>query len=156
MESEKIKFRMKKHHPNFASETIKYLRMKKLFLSAALCLATLYAFGQSDGDSETPVMVGMDVHKKEIISSTDTQERSLQYWEVEAYVHPTSGEVEVNLYNIGNAAISLVNANGKVVDSTEVDTNIPSTVTLQVDGSSNVYYIVVSSPMIYAEGSFEI
>ena len=147
---------MKKHHPNFASETIKYLRMKKLFLSAALCLATLYAFGQSDGDSETPVMVGMDVHKKEIISSTDTQERSLHYWELDAYVYPTSGIVEVSLYNIGDATISLVNANGKVVDSTEVDTNIPSTVTLQIDGSNNVFYIVVLSPMIYAEGSIEI
>lgn len=130
--------------------------MKTLFLSAVLCLATLCASGQNSGDSVTPVPVGLTVHKKEAITSTDTQERSLHYWEVEVYAHPTSGEVEVNLYNIGNAAISLVNANGKVVDSTEVDTNIPSTVTLQVDGSSNVYYIVVSSPMIYAEGSFEI
>lgn len=130
--------------------------MKTLFLSVALCLATLYAFGQNSGDSVTPVPVGLTVHGQESITSTDTQERSLHYWEVDAYVHPTSGEVEVNLYNIGNATVSLVNANGKVVDSTEVDTNIPSTVTLQVDGSSNVYYIVVLSPMIYAEGNFEI
>ena len=111
-------------------------------------MATLYAFGQNSGDSVTPVPVGLTVHGQESITSTDTQERSLHYWEVDAYVHPTSGEVEVNLYNIGNATVSLVNANGKVVDSTEVDTNIPSAVTLQVDGSSNVYYIVVLSPMI--------
>ena len=130
--------------------------MKTFILSAMLCLATFSAFGQNNGDSETPVPVGITVHVKEAIASTDNQERSLQYWEVEAYVHPTSGEVEVNLYNIGNAAISLVNANGKVVDSTEVGTNIPSTVTLQTDGSSNIYYIVVISPTIYAEGCFEI
>lgn len=130
--------------------------MKTLFLSAVLCLATLCASGQNSGDSVTPVPVGLTVHKKEAITSTDTQERSLHYWEVEAYVHPTLGEVEVNLYNIGNATVSLVNANGIVVDSTEVNTSIPSTVTLQVDGSSNNYYIVVFSPTIYAEGSFEI
>ncbi len=130
--------------------------MKTLFLSAVLCLATLCTFGQSNGNSDTPVPVGLVVHTNENQSSTDTQERNLHYWEVNAYVHPISEEVEVNLYNIGNATVSLVNANGKVVDSTEVDTNIPSTVTLQVDGSSNVYYIVVLSPMIYAEGSFEI
>ena len=130
--------------------------MKTLFLSTVLCLATLCAFGQNSGDSGTPVPVGMTVHKKEAMTSTDTQERSLHYWEVEAYAHPTSGEVEVNLYNIGDATVSLVNANGEVVDTAEVDTSIPSTVTLQVDGSSNTYYIVVFSRSIYAEGSFEI
>ena len=130
--------------------------MKTLILSAALCLTTLCAFGQNSEDAGTPVPVGMTIHEKEIILSTDTQERSLYYWEVDAYVHPASGEVEVNLYNIGNATVSLVNANGKVVDTTEVDTNIPATVTLQTDGSSNTYYIVVFSRSIYAEGSFEI
>lgn len=121
-----------------------------------LCLATFSAFGQNSGDSDTPVPVGITVHKKEVMSTTDTQERSLQYWEVSAYVHPVSEEVEVNLYNIGDATVSLVNANGEVVDTAEVDTSIPSTVTLQVDGCSNIYYIVVTSPTIYAEGSFEI
>ena len=130
--------------------------MKTFILSAMLCLATFSAFGQNSGDSDTPVPVGITVHKKEVMSTTDTQERSLQYWEVSAYVHPVSEEVEVNLYNIGDATVSLVNANGEVVDTAEVDTSIPSTVTLQVDGSSNIYYIVVTSPRIYAEGSFEI
>lgn len=130
--------------------------MKTIILSAMLCLATFSAFGQNSGDTETPVPVGLTVHEQEIILSSDTQERSLHYWELNAYVHPVSEEVEVNLYNIGNAIISLVNANGEVVDTAEVETSIPSTVTLQVDGSSNIYYIVVTSPTIYAEGSFEI
>lgn len=130
--------------------------MRTIILSAMLCLATFSAFGQNSGDSETPVPVGITVHEKEVMSTTDTQERSLQYWEVSAYVHPVSEEVEVNLYNIGDATVSLVNANGEVVDTAEVDTSIPSTVTLQVDGCSNIYYIVVTSPTIYAEGSFEI
>ena len=130
--------------------------MKTFILSAMLCLATFSAFGQNSGDSETPVPVGITVHKQEIISSTDTQERSLYYWELNAYVYPTSRVVEVSLYNIGDAIVSLVNTNGEVVDSTEVNTSIPSTVTLQVDGSNNTYYIVVISPTIYAEGCFEI
>lgn len=130
--------------------------MKTFILSVVLCLATSYVFGQNNGDSETPVPVGLTVHKQEILSSTDTQERSLYYWEVDACVYPETGVVEVNLYNIGNAAVSLINANGKVVDSTEVETSIPSTVTLQIDGSSNFYYIVVISPIIYAEGGFRL
>ena len=130
--------------------------MKTFILSAMLCLATLCAFGQNKGDSETPVPIIMQQHKTITQSTTDTQERSLQYWGVSAYVYPTSGIVEISLYNIGDATISLVNAHGEVVDSTEVGTNIPSTVTLQTDGSSNTYYIVVFSPSIYAEGSFEI
>ena len=121
-----------------------------------LCLATLSAFGQNSGDTETPVPVGLTVHEQESIASTDTQERSLHYWELNAYAHPASGVIEVNLYNIRDATVSLVNANGEVVDTAEVDTSIPSTVTLQVDGCSNIYYIVVTSPTIYAEGSFEI
>ena len=129
--------------------------MKTFILSAMLCLATFSAFGQNSGDSDTPVPVGITVHEKEVMSTTDTQERSLHYWEVDAYVHPILGEVEVNLYNIGNATISLVNADGEVVDSAEVDTSIPSTMTLQMDGSSNIYYIVVTSPKIYAEGTIE-
>ena len=130
--------------------------MKTFILTAMLCFATFGAFGQSNGNSDAPVAVIMDAHKKTIQSTSDTQERSLYYWEVDACVYPETGEVEVNLYNIGNATISLVNANGKVVGSTEVETSIPSTVTLQTDGSSNVYYIVVISPMIYAEGSFRL
>lgn len=130
--------------------------MRTIILSAMLCLATLYAFGQNSGDSGAPVAVIMEVHKTKTQSTTDTQERSLQYWEVSAHVHPVSEEVEVNLYNIGHATVSLLNANGEVVDTAEVETSLPSTVTLQVDDSSNIYYIVVTSSTIYAEGSFEI
>lgn len=130
--------------------------MKTIILSAMLCLATLCAFGQNSGDSDAPVAVIMEVHKTITQSTTDTQERSLQYWGMSAYLHHVSEEVEVNLYNIGNATISLVNVDGEVVDSAEVDTSIPSTVTLQMDGSSNIFYIVVTSSTIYAEGSFEI
>ncbi|MBR3984242.1 MAG: hypothetical protein IKJ92_04685 [Bacteroidaceae bacterium] len=130
--------------------------MKTFILSAMLCLATLCAFGQNCGDSDTPVPIIMMGHTNTNQSNSDNQERSILYWELNAYVYPTSGVVEVNLYNIGNVTISLVNADGEVVDSAEVDTSIPSTVTLQVDDSSNIYYIVVTSSTIYAEGCFGI
>lgn len=130
--------------------------MKTFILSAMLCLATFSAFGQNSGDSEPPVSIIMMGHTNTNQSNSDNQERSLHYWELNAYAYPTSGVVEVNLYNIGDATVSLVNANGEVVDTAEVDTSIPSTVTVQVDGSSNIYYIVVTSPKIYAEGCFEI
>lgn len=128
--------------------------MKTFILSAMLCLATFSAFGQNSGESEPPVSIIMMGHTNTNQSNPDNQERSLHYWELDACVYPTSGIVEVSLYNIGDVTISLVNANGEVVDTADVETSIPSTVTLQTDGSSNIYYIVVISPTIYAEGSF--
>ena len=118
--------------------------MKTLILSAALCLATLCAFGQSNGNSGTPVPIIMQSHENSTISTSDNQERSLYYW-----------DVDVNLYNIGEANVSLVNVNGKVVETIDIATDTYTTVTLHVDDSSRIYYIVVSSPVIYSEGSFE-
>lgn len=130
--------------------------MKTLILSAALCLATLCAFGQSNGNSGTPVPIIMQSHENSTISTSDNQERSLYYWDVDAYVYLKDKLVEVNLYNIGEANVSLVNVNGKVVETIDIATDTYTTVTLHVDDSSRIYYIVVSSPVIYAEGSFEI
>lgn len=129
--------------------------MKTLILSAALCLATLCAFGQSNGNSGTPVPIIMQSHENSTISTSDNQERSLYYWDVDAYVYLKDKLVEVNLYNIGEANVSLVNVNGKVVETIDIATDTSTTVTLHVDDSSRIYYIVVSSPVIYAEGSFE-
>lgn len=129
--------------------------MKTLILSAALCLATLCAFGQSNGNSGTPVPIIMQSHENSTISTSDNQERSLYYWDVDAYVYLKDKLVEVNLYNIGEANVSLVNVNGKVVETIDIATDTYTTVTLHVDDSSRIYYIVVSSPVIYAEGSFE-
>lgn len=129
--------------------------MKTLILSAALCLATLCAFGQSNGNSGTPVPIIMQSHENSTISTSDNQERSLYYWDVDAYVYLKDKLVEVNLYNIGEANVSLVNVNGKVVETIDIATDTYTTVTLHVDDSSRIYYIVVSSPVIYSEGSFE-
>lgn len=129
--------------------------MKTLILSAAFCLATLCAFGQSNGNSGTPVPIIMQSHENSTISTSDNQERSLYYWDVDAYVYLKDKLVEVNLYNIGEANVSLVNVNGKVVETIDIATDTSTTVTLHVDDSSRIYYIVVSSPVIYAEGSFE-
>ncbi len=105
-----------------------------------------------DKNSSGPTRIEMDITN----TSSNEYERSIDIPIIEAIFYSNIAEVEVLLHNIGNATISLVNADGEVVDSAEVDTSIPSTVTLQVDGSSNTYYIVVTSPKIYAEGSFEI
>ena len=111
----------------------------------------------SVADSENSNSSGLTRIEMDIINATSNElERSIGIPMIDAVFYSGINLVEVNLYNIGDATVSLVNAKGKVVNSTEVDTSIPSTVTLQMDGSNNVFYIVVLSPMIYAEGSIEI
>lgn len=105
-----------------------------------------------DKNSSGPTRIEMDITN----TSSNEYERSTSIPVVEANFYFNIYEVAVSLYNIGDATVSLVNAEGEVVDTAEVDTSIPSTVTLQVDGSNNTYYIIVTSPTIYAEGYFEI
>lgn len=128
--------------------------MKKIITTMALLLTITIS---SVADSENSNSSGLTRIEMDIINATSNElERSIGIPMIDAVFYSGINLVEVNLYNIGDATVSLVNANGEVVDTAEVDTSIPSTVTLQIDGSNNVFYIVVLSPMIYAEGSIEI
>ena len=71
---------------------------------------------------------------------------------IEACAYPSQGIVEVTLYNIGSASVSLINSNGQVVSSEYVQTDTPTVVYLDTFFTSGTYYIEIVSDTWYAEG----
>lgn len=62
--------------------------------------------------------------------------------------------MEVTLYNIGEAEVYIVNSQNQVISCTTVQTDAPTTVNMNINGSQGTYYIVVMSEKWYAEGMF--
>jgi len=126
--------------------------MKKCFAIFALVMASVisvYGMGKLDSDSEA-VIFDMNKH---IMSPTIGTGRSLDaYVVIEACAYPSQGLVEVTLYNIGNASVSLINSNGQVVSSDYVQTDAPTVVYLDTFSTSGTFYLEVISDTWYAEG----
>lgn len=126
--------------------------MKKCFAIFALVMASVisvYGMGKLDSDSEA-VIFDMNKH---IMSPTIGTGRSLDtYVVIEACAYPSQGLVEVTLYNIGNASVSLINSNGQVVGSDYVQTDAPTVVYLDTFSTSGTFYLEVISDTWYAEG----
>ena len=93
----------------------------------------------------------MEIDKTKINWSTDI-ERSIDFITIEAYAYPSQGLVEVVLYNIGNASVRLINANGQVVSSDYVQTDMLTTVYLDASSANGTYYLEIISDSWYAEG----
>lgn len=129
----------------------KRIIMKKYFAIIALVFASVisvYGMGQLDSDSEA-VLFEMNKH---IMSPTVGTGRSLDYSVIEACAYPSQELVEVTLYNIGNASVRLINANGQVVSYDYVQTDTPMVVYLDTFSTSGTFYIEVVSDTWYAEG----
>lgn len=125
--------------------------MKKiLFAIAMLVVSTFTMFGISNMSS--------DEEKKRI--DTDIQigkgglyGRTMDSYELDAYLFLRTGEVEVNLFKVGETEIYIVDSTGRTVDYTYVNTDIPSTIYLSTNGPGS-YYLVIVSDTCYAEGYF--
>lgn len=125
--------------------------MKKiLFAIAMLVVSTFTMFGISNMSS--------DEEKKRI--DTDIQigkgglyGRTMDSYELDAYLFLRTGEVEVNLFNVGETEIYIVDSTGRTIDYTYVNTDIPSTIYLSTNGPGS-YYLVIVSDTCYAEGYF--
>ena len=126
--------------------------MKKYFAIFALVFASVisvYGMGKLDSDSEA-VIFDMNKH---IMTPTIGTGRSLDaYVVIEACAYPSHGFVEVTLYNIGSASVSLINSNGQVVSSDYVQTDAPTVVYLDTYSTSGTFYLEVVSDTWYAEG----
>lgn len=126
--------------------------MKKYFAIFALVFASVisvYGMDKLDSDSEA-VIFDMNKH---IMTPTIGTGRSLDaYVVIEACAYPSQGLVEVKLYNIGNASVSLINSNGQVVSSNYVQTDAPTVVYLDTYSTSGTFYLEVVSDTWYAEG----
>lgn len=125
--------------------------MKKiLFAIAMLAVSTFTMFGISNMSS--------DEEKKRIDTQTligkgGMYDRSMNSYELSAYLFLRTGEVEVNLFNVGESEVYIVDSTGRTIDYTYINTGIPSTIYLSTNGPGS-YYLVIVSETCYAEGYF--
>ena len=125
--------------------------MKKYFAIISLLFAGLVSVYGMDKNSNDSEKVIMEIDKTKINWSTDI-ERSIDFTTIEAYAYPSQGLVEVVLYNIGNVSVRLINANGQVISSDYVQTDMPITIYLNTSSTSGTYYLEIISDIWYAEG----
>lgn len=127
--------------------------MKKYFAIFALVFASVIsAYGMIDVDSDSD-SVYVKINSQRIqLGSGPNMERSIDFITIEACAFPSQGIVEVSLYNIGSASVSLINSNGQVVSSEYVQTDTPTVVYLDTFFTSGTYYIEIVSDTWYAEG----
>ena len=125
--------------------------MKKiLFAIAMLAVSTFTMFGISNMSS--------DEEKKRIDTQTligkgVMYDRSMNSYELSAYLFLRTGEVEVNLFNVGESEVYIVDSTGRTIDYTYINTDVPATLYLSTNGPGN-YCLVIASDTCYAEGYF--
>lgn len=127
--------------------------MKKYLAIFALVFASVIsAYGMIDVDSDSD-SVYVKINSQRIqLGSGPNMERSIDFITIEACAYTSQGLVEVTLYNIGNASVSLINSNGQVVSSDYVQTDAPTVVYLDTLSTSGTFYLEVVSDTWYAEG----
>ena len=128
--------------------------MKKVFAIFTLLLAgVVSAYGTTNGSNESDKEY-VELKSMNLSESSD-RERSVEYSVIEAYLYPGSGIVEVTLYNIGCATVSLIDSNNQTVCSETVETEVATTVYLTAPTVNGTYNIVIASSNWYAEGVVE-
>lgn len=129
-------------------------KMKTVFTTILLLCATFNAFAEKKNFSEEAKPINMETYKKMTQSTSNIIERGIIYYELNAYLFPDSKEVEVSIYNIGDVTISIIDSYGRVIDAVNTGSDFPTSILLNVASGDGDYYIVISSPTIYAEGFF--
>lgn len=129
-------------------------KMKTVFTTILLLCATFNAFAEKKNFSEEAKPINMETYKKMTQSTSNIIERGIIYYELNAYLFPDSKEVEVSIYNIGDVTISIIDSYGRVIDAVNTRSDFPTSILLNVTSGDGDYYIVISSPTIYAEGFF--
>ena len=125
--------------------------MKKIIVLMMLFSITFIIRVIADGtnDSDESSIIELDINK---IKSD--YERSFDFPIIKATSYSNAKQVAVTLYNIGEAEVYIVNSQDQVISCTTVQTDAPTTVSMNVNGSQGTYYIVVMSEKWYAEGTF--
>lgn len=127
--------------------------MKKIIVLMMLFSITFINRVIADGtnDSDESSIIELDINK---IKSD--YERSFDFPIIKATWYSNAKQVAVTLYNIGEAEVYIVNSQDQVISCTTVQTDAPTTVSMNVNGSQGTYYIVVMSEKWYAEGYFNL
>lgn len=126
--------------------------MKKILLAIAMLAISSFAMSgmslRDSDDAKQRIETETNIH----LGDTGLL-RSPYYYELDAYLFLRTGEVEVNLFNVGETDIYIVDSTGRTIDYTYVNTDIPSTIYLSTNGPGS-YYLVIVSDTCYAEGYF--
>ena len=125
--------------------------MKKVFAIFTLLLVGFVAAHGAANSSNESDKEYVEL-KKGKNSETTNHERSIECSIIEAYSYPESGMVEVTLYNIGGATVSLIDSNNQTVCSETVETEVATTIYLTAPTVNGTYNIVITSSAWYAEG----
>lgn len=125
--------------------------MKKILLAIAmLAISTVIMSGMSNTNSDKEKeRIDTDIQ----IGKGGLYGRTMDSYELDAYLFLRTGEVEVNLFNVGETEIYILDSTGRTIDYTYVNTDIPSTIYLSTNGPGS-YYLVIVSDTCYAEGYF--
>lgn len=75
---------------------------------------------------------------------------------VQAYVYSSASIVEVELFNIGTATVTITNSYGDIVCSTSANTSLPVVLNLAIPSEGDTYFIEISSANWYASGFFNL
>ena len=125
--------------------------MKKIIVLMMLFSITfinrVIADETNDSDESSIIELEIDKIKSDV-------ERSLDFPIIKAVWYSNAKQVGITLYNIGEAEVYIVNSQNQVISSTITQTDVPTTVNLNVNGSQGTSYIVVMSDNWYAEGQF--
>lgn len=128
--------------------------MKNFIAIISLLLAgVVSAYGTTNGSNESD-KDPIELNKEKTNESTG-HERSLEYSIIEAYSYSDNEMVEVTLYNIGCATVSLIDSNNQIVCLETVETEVATTVYLTAPTVNGTYNIVIASSTWYAEGVVE-
>ena len=128
--------------------------MKNFIAFISLLLAgVVSAYGTTNGSNESNKN-SIEL-KREEGNVTNDRERSVEYSVIEAYLYPGSGIVEVTLFNIGGATVSLIDSNNQIVCLETVETEVATTLYLTTPTVNGTYNIVIASSNWYAEGVVE-
>lgn len=109
-----------------------------------------YVAAKEGKDSSEPTRI--EIEKKDFTNSE--VERSIDNSIIEAVLYATDKQVEVTLYNIGEADVYVVNSRNQVISNANAHTDSPTIVNLNVLSGQVVCYIIVMSEKWYAEGKF--
>ena len=123
--------------------------MKKIILLLFIITSSIgYSFGIPNEEKEK-----IDI-KNEGQKGNSELERTT--FCVEAFVIKSSSVVEVELFNIGTATVTITNSYGDIVCSTSANTSLPVVLSLAIPSEGDTYFIEISSASWYASGFFNL
>lgn len=97
--------------------------------------------------------------KKEILFHTirkDTNPDRLLGKEIEAFYYPYFNLVELTCIDTKETCVYIVSTKGEEILNVSFDSSISPYNTLNVPRKHGTYYIVVDTPVLYAEGMFQV